>query len=405
MATCPSPELSVTSADEALFELLGINKLTLDPDDEEKNENNEHENESESSPACTTALTPPLNCHRPQTPHSPLLIETSSHLLSPAQCHYIIYNLGYRATNNGGKSYGPNYITKAAHPISNENGSGSTSSAIVELLDPNHHKVCVFTSDLVMKWIENAFESAGVHEALETWCRANHIEDQGDDDKKISYRINPRLRLLRYDARDNDIFLSHYDATTTSSATGTTLESKITILLYLNNGGGVDFCGGNTLFLNALQPLDRQQRQEVVPHCGKFVLFNHELYHASQALECNDELICDDIPGGTKFVLRSDIMFAPPRVVSHDSSIFSALDDAPTKSVLMVQDVLNAGDQGSASRNHVHLLNVLKQLDMDHLPVTSFLVPGPAVVKSMLVDLGLDPEVANSFVTRCCQEV
>jgi hypothetical protein len=51
--------------------------------------------------------------------------------------------------------------------------------------------------------------------------------------------------------------------------------------------------------------------------------------------------------------------------------------------------------------NHDKLATILQQLDMDQMPVASFLVPGASVVESMLIDLGLDEETTKSFVSSC----
>ena len=47
------------------------------------------------------------------------------------------------------------------------------------------------------------------------------------------------------------------------------------------------------------------------------------------------------------------------------------------------------------------LLEILQQLDMDQLPVATFLVPGPLAVQAMLVDLGIDATTAHEFVQHC----
>ena len=361
-----SPTLSTSSVDEALFEILGVDKLTL-----HREEDDEPETDERNDIPSFSLLTPPLHCHRPHTPHTPLLMESSS-LLSASQCRYIIYNLGYRTTNNGGKTHGPNYITAAQHE-----------GATVELLDPNHHKVCVFYSELVLKWMQEAFEKSGIKDAIETWCQANGL------DRK--YRINPRLRLLRYDARDDDIFLPHYDATTTSAG----YESKLTILLYLNTGGGVHFGGGKTLCLNSLQP---SEFLEISPKQGKFVVFNHELYHASQVLLSQNDLVCDTVRGGTKFVLRSDVMFSVVENQSPPPPIVELC--VPPTTTTMVQDVVD-----DLNNSDSKLLEVLQELDMDQLPVATLLVPGPVAVEAMLVDLGLVSPTAKEFVRRCQEAV
>jgi hypothetical protein len=351
---------------------------------EEADDDDEHEHELDVP--TFSLLIPPPHCLRPHTCHAALLMETSPQLLSASQCSYVIYNLGYHTTNNGGKTHGPNYVKAAQHQ-----------NTTVELLQPNHHKVCVFTSDLVLKWIQQAFVRAGIDHYL----KQTH---------NVNYRINPRLRLLRYDARDDDVFLPHYDATTTCAG----YESKLTILLYLNSGGGVHFGGGNTLFLNAMQPCD--DRVEIVPELGKFVVFHHELYHASQALRFDNDLVCDNVRGGTKFVLRSDVMFpvladttamSPPATTTTTtttteedlSSSPFALAVPTTFSVATVQDIL--GD----FNNDKQLSDVLQQLDMDRLPITTLMVPGAAAVETVLVDLGLEATIAKDFVRRCQETV
>jgi uncharacterized protein YgfB (UPF0149 family) len=495
-----SPTLSVTSADEALYELLGIDKLSLNEDDDDENEAAAVSSSEPSSSCCSSSLfaplTPPPNCQRPHTPHGSLLLCSTPHLLSRAQCRYIIYNLGYAATNNGGKSYGPTYVTKAAHhhsssTTSNENeknghdsgtsissSSSSSSSSSknnnvqVELLDPNHHKVCVFKSELVLEWIQRAFLNSGIHDAITRWLRTNYhdyynntnnnqeaIDDDDDNNNNnesssSSYRINPRLRLLRYDAKDDDTFLAHYDGTTTTTIDGG-WESKLTILIYLNTGGGTDFVGGNTLFLNALEPNHNTKDDDdnnnnnndtvsVTPQGGRMVIFNHELYHASQELQVRPDLVMGDddddddddekttVVGGTKFVLRTDVMIPTAAVSSSSQSrktndgdnnnnndavlvadstmteVFSSNDEETTTTTTSVKDVILLFSSLSqeimntdTSRTSSSLLQVLQDLDMEHLPVRTFLVPGPDVVTCMLVDLGLDKDVVDTFVQHC----
>ena len=153
--------------------------------------------------------------------------------------------------------------------------------------------------------------------------------------------LNPRLRVLKYDATDQDEFLPHFDATTelTLSSSSSSLSSSslgghntattqrqarksyITVLLYLNEGKGYDFQGGETEFL--IRTVDEdvvsskkkntttyQQHTytrsgnttatstKIVPKTGTIVLFEHDLYHRG----------CPLI-SGTKYVLRTDIMF------------------------------------------------------------------------------------------------
>jgi hypothetical protein len=107
--------------------------------------------------------------------------------------------------------------------------------------------------------------------------------------------------VLRYDADDDDVFDPHFDATT--RADGRT--SLLTVLLYLNDGGGRDFDGGETRFVDhsvsrsgggGIGP--RGRATEIAPEAGKAVLFEHDLFHSSAPLIF-----------GTKYVLRTDVLF------------------------------------------------------------------------------------------------
>jgi prolyl 4-hydroxylase len=61
----------------------------------------------------------------------------------------------------------------------------------------------------------------------------------------------------------------------------------MTLLLYVNDG----FEGGQTTFDDLV----------VTPERGMALVFRHDLFHAGEPVR-----------GGTKYVLRSDVMFGPP---------------------------------------------------------------------------------------------
>jgi 2OG-Fe(II) oxygenase superfamily len=63
------------------------------------------------------------------------------------------------------------------------------------------------------------------------------------------------------------------------------LTSKLTLLIYLNDG----FTGGETNF----------RTFEIVPTTGLLCLFEHPIWHEGAAVKT-----------GTKFVLRSDVLYA-----------------------------------------------------------------------------------------------
>jgi hypothetical protein len=127
--------------------------------------------------------------------------------------------------------------------------------------------------------------------------------------------LNPRIRVLKYDAEDNDSFQPHFDATT--MVQNGKKRSLVTVLLYLNSGQGIDFQGGNTVFTNytpdmfiagskyqahrkALQHPKSSMKNytDVSPIMGRVVLFEHDIFHSGEPLEW-----------GTKYILRTDILF------------------------------------------------------------------------------------------------
>lgn len=351
-----SPTSSSCSADEALFELLRIDKLSLDHDSDTC---------TNKEPTAVVNVTPPTCCHRPQTPHDAILLLCPG-ALSSWQCRYIIHK-GQQATNDGGAHYGPHYVHQAVHAFSTR----------VTLDRPNHHKVCVFMDGMILTWIKNTVQNF-FDEYIQEW---NGSSNDG-------YRINPRLRLLRYDAVDEDVFLNHYDATTTTTTReGVEYESKLTILIYLNT----DFCGGETAFLNSLDPSDFLN---IEPKTGQVVVFNHELYHASRTLEYKESISVDSLPGGTKYVLRSDVMFEKQVV---ESCASTCILDMPTNEAVQVKVV----DMLSNNNDTDTLSDVLGQLDLLNTSINSFLVPGRDKLVDILMDLGVQQEECDEFIDRC----
>ena len=254
----------------------------------------------------------------------------------------------------------------------------STSETVVTLQNPNHHKVCVFTNDMILTWLEGA-----IRQHFD-----KHIQEWTVCDNNKKYIVNPRLRLLRYDAADHDVFLSHYDATTTTALQGIEYESKLTILLYLNT----EFDGGETAYVNSLNPSDFLN---VTPATGKIVVFNHELYHASRELVYNSVFEVDGVKGGTKFVLRSDIMFE--KTAEQEDSCLTSVLALPTSDtgVLKVADVL------SGTNNKCKLFHVLNELDFLNVSIRAFLVPGRSYLTSMLIDLGIEQDECDIFLQKC----
>ena len=93
--------------------------------------------------------------------------------------------------------------------------------------------------------------------------------------------LNERFRGYRYTAGQR--FRPHYDGTYVRNEHE---RSEITVLLYLSDG----FVGGDTFF----HDLDLR----VVPKTGMALLFEHRILHEGCA-----------VLAGTKYVLRSDVMY------------------------------------------------------------------------------------------------
>lgn len=159
----------------------------------------------------------------------------------------------------------------------------------VLLQNPNKHKLSVFEHETTLTTLWNILEPAILP----------HLEQFMTDTKcGRPLGLNPRLRILRYDALDNDVFDPHFDATTRVTPTGSCIEmtSLLTVLIYLNDGGGKDFDGGETHYLDSTNT--NTEPTIVIPTMGSVVVFEHDLYHSSVPLNF-----------GTKYVLRTDVLF------------------------------------------------------------------------------------------------
>lgn len=379
-----SPPNSYSSADDALFELLGLTELSTIEDCHRSPSSSALPSNEDA--VAVTALTPPTNCLRPDATLSSAILLRIENALTPSQCSYIIER-GYQATNDGGEHFGPTYVAEATHTHS--------ASLKVKLSKPNHHKVCVFKDDTILTWLRRfVMEKTQPH--IVEWFREKYNEGMAPpfDCAPVDYIINPRLRLLRYDAIEDDVFLPHYDATTTTiNAQGTHYESKLTILCYLNAA----FSGGETLFLDSLNP---SNLLAVTPSTGQVVVFNHELFHASSQLQYDKTIAVQRplnakvIAGGTKFVLRSDVMFhvgnKPDIRKIHHPFV------APGESHCIAETVADIVQQTNCNQSTVDALS-----DFLNVAVRTFLVPGREKLTSMLGDLGVDGEECIMFLEAC----
>lgn len=174
------------------------------------------------------------------------------------------------------------YVTEAAHT----DDEGITH--VVELREKNKHKLSVFehgpTTDELWRRMEPVLLP-----------RVGSFVESADCGPPLG--LNPRLRVLRYDASDDDVFEPHFDATTRVGGT----TSLLTVLIYLNDGGGKEFGGGETCYMDSgvsgRGGADATATR-VAPAAGKVAVFEHDLFHASAPLT-----------HGTKYVLRTDVLF------------------------------------------------------------------------------------------------
>ena len=134
----------------------------------------------------------------------------------------------------------------------------------------------------------------------------------------VATGINSRFRVLKYS--EGERFELHQDGSyyvQSESLTGEGIceqQSFVTFQLYLNDGGGVDFTGGATRFIqpaegnckSVVMPspeiIDRQEFakvHDVVPLAGRLLLFQHNCWHEGEK-----------VTSGIKYVLRSEIMFS-----------------------------------------------------------------------------------------------
>ena len=316
-------------------------------------------------------LSLPPNCSRyGYSPHecAAVLVEN---FCSPAECQAIV-QLALQQ--------GPDYITHASHT------SADGTSFSVPLQNPNPHKLAVFQHDATLRMLEQRI--------MKLLCVHSTQPPPGwlcDYQRRTGYGpvlgLNPRLRVLRYDALDNDRFEPHFDATTVIQGQ----SSRITVLLYLNSGRGQDFQGGETLFLNnsLLQSNgcngvisdSVKNGWSVSPQTGRLVMFEHDLYHSSAPLH-----------SGTKFVLRTDILLGETKkkdtreVISAEGTV-APLPPQPSSSttspLMLVVDLcrlLNWSCDKQAILDEMHLL---------HGTINAFLVPGIWLLTQLLREAGL----------------
>ena len=302
-----------------------------------------------------------------------------SSIINASECQYLIEKGAHT-------SRGFHYVTEAAHM----DESGETIR--VKLQNPNDHKLSVFEDakflDVLWERIRRFVEPGSGRHVDAFYQRTKCGKPSG---------LNRRVRVLRYDADANDRFEPHFDATTRIEDQ----TSLLTVLVYLCDGEGIDFEGGETLYLdshvsslNKALNLDDTGCTKVTPRRGDVVIFEHDLYHSGAPLN-----------HGTKFVMRTDIMFS-----SNEAGIDSAAecrrrklsdsdskgnDEATNGTITFFADPIGLGDEERQYLDSMGLLNVTAD---------AFLAPGLTALKVMLVD-GISNEKVEQLLSLAIEAV
>lgn len=113
------------------------------------------------------------------------------------------------------------------------------------------------------------------------------------------HRVNKRLRFLKYGS--GQFFRPHCDGHYQETRDDEkVIRTHFTVHLYLNDskaeaGQEADLEGGATSFLSS----DEKRKLDVNPKAGRVLIFQHQrLYHSG-----------DDVKEGTKYTVRTDIMY------------------------------------------------------------------------------------------------
>eukprot|EP01084_Bolivina_argentea_P057197 104549_1 len=114
--------------------------------------------------------------------------------------------------------------------------------------------------------------------------------------------LNERFRFCKYIS--NQQFKLHHDGR--NGIKGQNIASFYTINIYLNNGNGNHFTGGNTIFYeynksNSNKNLKYKPSSFVTPESGLFLIFNHYPNHYKHS--------GDIIQNGTKYIARTEAMY------------------------------------------------------------------------------------------------
>mmetsp|Transcript_12620 Transcript_12620/g.15516 ORF Transcript_12620/g.15516 Transcript_12620/m.15516 type:complete len:424 (+) Transcript_12620:504-1775(+) len=406
---------------EAFMEMIGLCHTTnydfLTEADQEDTSNVPDYFSSSLTPLEYSNIPLPPKCSRHLLPPSSNVAIVIDNVLSESQCRYLIQKAEQ-------SSQGFQYITEASHK------SPDGMSYTVQIQNPNPHKLAVIDTD------HNPFSSSrcGYDESTrimdELYDKILCILNDPDNStyQKFASRtnckdpqgLNPRMRILKYDAENNDKFEAHFDATTYISkdnpigsnvSSSVRNQSLITILVYLNDGDGKDFDGGETLYLDyhnsstsssarhrSLNVTSCDANVKVIPQLGRVVLFEHDLFHSGSLLHW-----------GTKYVMRTDVLFEEidnDLIKRNGISCASASDTqekAENESVSNKPELMsNICNEMNISKKDILLLEEMQLLQ---ITPEAFISPGVTLLKQMLIDAGMECETVLSLVQRAMKSL
>lgn len=373
------------NTNEAFLDMLGLSFPIASSWVEEDNGD---EQKQHHSPPTICPIPLPRRCSRDFKPPEHCLGLFQDAFVPPTMCQELI-DLGHE--------HGFRYITEASHK------APDGTSLVVQLANPNPHKLAVFENPIMLQRLWKQIQPSFKCPEMQSFCKI-HGPPLG---------LNPRLRVLRYDAQDDDRFEPHFDATTVVAHQ----TSLLTVLLYLNDGNGVHFNGGDTLYLNHAATRQEQKalfcikdnvqssnnnNNKVTPKTGRLVLFEHDLFHASSPLV-----------SGTKYVLRTDVLFRnipnqiePEQAFARtDPNTITQAQDTTATSRMTVSDLLEHFLLTNTAPHNHSVWDSLESMDLLEMTLESFLAPGTRLLEDMLVDDGISPEIASDLIQAASQRV
>ncbi|KAI8822108.1 uncharacterized protein EV422DRAFT_505609 [Fimicolochytrium jonesii] len=163
---------------------------------------------------------------------------------------------------------------------------------------PPANKFGVFVSNILIR-SDSSVMTGDIHKITWLWNEISpYVPPQlpgGATGDALQVRgLNPQLRFNKYTPSQS--FAAHADAPFTIHRLDGTLQSKLTLMIYL---GTDNMTGGATRFLNA----ETMKHFDVEPRKGRALIFSQDLVHAGLVVK-----------EGIKYAVRADIMyFEKPR--------------------------------------------------------------------------------------------